>query len=142
MQRLATLAVLSDGEGVGREAPGNDLLPARCLPGFVVRPSGPVPHEPPSPRRHVAKPVAVDRDQPSRVVALVDIQTGEVLQTVLTWERVEGSIVVYYGHAANIPVPVPIRMAEQFVTQSGARVGGEATYTNFRQFQTSARIVR
>jgi hypothetical protein len=82
------------------------------------------------------------RDQPSRVVALVDIQTGEVLQTVLTWERVEGSIVVYYGHAANIPVPVPIRMAEQFVTQSGARVGGEATYTNFRQFQTSARIVR
>lgn len=82
------------------------------------------------------------RDQPSRVVALVDIQTGEVLQTVLTWERVNGSIAVYYGHVPDIPVPVPIRMAEQFVTQSGARVGGEATYTNFRQFQTSARIVR
>lgn len=82
------------------------------------------------------------RDQPSRVVALVDVQSGEVLQTVLTWERVNGSITVNYGHAPGIPVPVPIRMAERFVTLSGAHVAGEATYTNFRQFQTSARIIR
>jgi len=82
------------------------------------------------------------RDQPSRVVALVDVRTGEVLQTVLTWERVDGSIAVDYGRVPGIPVPVPIRMAEQFVTRSGARVGGEAIRTNFRQFQTSARIVR
>jgi hypothetical protein len=34
------------------------------------------------------------RDQPSRVVGLVDMQTGEVLQTVLTWERIKGSITV------------------------------------------------
>jgi hypothetical protein len=81
------------------------------------------------------------RDQATRVVALVDIQTGEVLQTTLTWERVEGMIAVYYGHAAGIPVPVPIRMAERYVTRSGATVGGEATYANFRQFETSARIV-
>ena len=46
------------------------------------------------------------RDQPSRVVALADIQTGEVLRTVLTWEQVKGS-----------------------------------TYANFRQFETSARII-
>jgi hypothetical protein len=39
------------------------------------------------------------RDQPSRLVALVGIQTGEVLSTVLTWERIEGLIAVYYGHA-------------------------------------------
>ena len=32
------------------------------------------------------------RDQATRVVVLVDIQTGEVLQTTLTWERVEGMI--------------------------------------------------
>jgi hypothetical protein len=80
-------------------------------------------------------------DQPSRVVALVDIQTGEVLRTVLTWERVKGSIEVSYGHAAGIPVPVPIRMDERFVTRTGEVVAGEATYTNFRQFETSARIV-
>jgi hypothetical protein len=79
--------------------------------------------------------------QPSRVVALVDTQTGEVLRTVLTWERVEGMIAVYYGHAPGIPVPVPIRMAERYVTRTGAIVGGEATYANFRQFETSARIV-
>jgi hypothetical protein len=81
------------------------------------------------------------RDQPSRVVALVDIQTGEVLQTVLTWEHVKGSITVSYGHAPGIPVPVPIRMAERYVTRTGALVAGEATYTNFRQFETSARII-
>jgi hypothetical protein len=81
------------------------------------------------------------RDQASRLVALVDIQTGEVLQTVLTWERVEGSIAVYYGQAPGIAVPVPIRMAERYVTRSGALIGGEATYTNFRQFETSARVI-
>jgi hypothetical protein len=80
-------------------------------------------------------------DQPSRLVTLVDIQTGAVLSTVLTWERVEGLIAVYYGRAPGVPVPVPIRMAERYVARSGARVGGEATYANFRQFETSARII-
>ena len=80
-------------------------------------------------------------DQPSRVVALTDIQTGEVLRTVLTWEHVKGSIEVSYGHAPGIPAPVPIRMAERYVTRSGELVAGEATYANFRQFETSARII-
>jgi len=80
-------------------------------------------------------------DQPSRVVALVDIQTGEVLRTVLTWKSVEGSITVFYGNAAGIPVPVPIRMDERYVTDTGGIVEGEATYTNYRQFATSARII-
>ena len=81
-------------------------------------------------------------DQPSRVVALVDIQTGEVLRTVLTFERIKASITVSYGHAPGIPVPVPIRMAESYVARTGELVGGDATYANFRQFQTSARIIR
>jgi hypothetical protein len=81
------------------------------------------------------------RDQASRIVALVDIQTGEVLRTVLTWERVDGSVTVSYGSAAGVPVPVPIRMTERYVTPGGAVVGGEATYTNYRQFETSARVV-
>jgi hypothetical protein len=33
-------------------------------------------------------------------------------------------------------------MAESYVARNGALVGGEATYANFRQFQTSARIIR
>ena len=72
---------------------------------------------------------------------MVDIQTGEVLRTVLTWEHVKGSIPVFYGHAAGIPVPVPIRMNERYVTRTGEVVIGEATYANFRQFETSARII-
>jgi hypothetical protein len=82
------------------------------------------------------------RDQPSRIVALVDVQTGEVLQTVMTWEHVKGSITVSYGHAPRIPVPVPIRMAERYVTRTEELVAGEATYTNFRQFETSVRVIR
>lgn len=81
-------------------------------------------------------------DQPSRVVALVDVQTGEVLRTVLTFEKIKASITVSYGHAPGIPVPVPIQMAESYVARTGELVGGEATYANFRQFQTSARIIR
>ena len=46
-----------------------------------------------------------------------------------------------YGHAAGIPVLVPIRMAERYVTRSGELVAGEATCTNFRQFETNARIL-
>ena len=79
--------------------------------------------------------------QPSRVVALVDAQTGEVLRTVLTWERVKGSIAVSYGYVPGIPVLVPIRMAERYVTRSDELVAGEATYTHFRHFETSARII-
>lgn len=81
-------------------------------------------------------------EQPSRVVALVDSQTGEVRRTVLTFERIKASITVSYGHAPGIPVPVPIHMAESYVARTGELVGGEATYANFRQFQTSARIIR
>jgi hypothetical protein len=81
------------------------------------------------------------RDQATRVVALVDPQTGEVLQTVLTWERVKGSITVSYGQVPGIPVPVPNRMTEHYDTHSDEIVVGEATYANFRQFETSARIV-
>jgi len=54
---------------------------------------------------------------------------------------VKGSIEVSYGHAPGIPAPVPIRMAERYVTRSGELVAGEATYANFRQFETSARII-
>ena len=82
------------------------------------------------------------RDQASRIAALVDVQTGEVLQTVMTWEHVKGSITVSYGHAPRIPVPVPTRMAERYVTRAGELVAGEATYANFRQFETSVRVVR
>jgi len=82
------------------------------------------------------------RDQPARIVALVDMQTGEVLRTTLTVARVKGSITVSYGRAPGIAVPVPIRMAERYVARTGEIVAGEAAYANIRQFETSARIIR
>jgi hypothetical protein len=82
------------------------------------------------------------RDQPSRVVALVDMLTGELLRTVMTWERLKGSMTVFYGHAPGVPVPVPVRMDERYVARTGELVAGEATYSNFRQFQTSVRVIR
>jgi hypothetical protein len=81
-------------------------------------------------------------DQPSRVVALSDMQTGDVLQTVLTWERVKGSITVSYGRVPRIPVPLPVRMVERYVALTGEVITADAVYANFRQFQTSVRIVR
>ena len=49
---------------------------------------------------------------------------------------------MYYGHVPGVPVPVPIRMEERYVTRTGAIVAGEATYANFRRFETSGRIIR
>jgi hypothetical protein len=81
------------------------------------------------------------RDQASYISALVDPQTGEVLQTILTWESVKGSITVSYGRSPGIPAPVPIRMDERYVTRTGELVAGAATYANFRQFDTSVRAL-
>lgn len=81
-------------------------------------------------------------NQPTRVVALIDPHNGEVLRTVLTWKHLTGSITVVYGQVRGIQVAVPILMEERYVARSGELVGGEATYTNFRQFQTSGRIVQ
>jgi len=96
--------------------------------------------------RERARPTLVrtpeGRDQATHINVLVDAETGEVLQTVLTWDHVEGSITVSYGRVPSIPVPVPIRMTERYVTGRGALVAGEATYGNYRQFETSARIVQ
>ena len=74
------------------------------------------------------------------VFAVGDVRAGNVKRVASAVG--EGSIAVSYGQADGIPVPVPIRMAERYVTRSGAIVSGEATYDNFRLFETSARIVR
>jgi hypothetical protein len=111
------------GAGTAEERPGWLVdFRERKRPTLVRRPDG--------------------RDQASRIVALVDMQTGEVLQTTMTWEHMKGSMTVSYGRAKRIPVPVPIRMAERYVAPNGELVSGDATYANFRQFETSARIIR
>jgi hypothetical protein len=48
---------------------------------------------------------------------------------------------VNYERDPNISALVPVRMIEQY-RRDQMTVEGEATYSNYRRFQTSARIVR
>ena len=81
------------------------------------------------------------RDQRSRGSILVNPSTGEVLRTRLEWDgEPVGFIEVEYRKDAHLGVLVPWRMVEQY-RRAGMQVSGEATYTNYRRFQTSGRIV-
>lgn len=80
-------------------------------------------------------------NQPSRIEVLADPATGEVHQTTISWEHVKGSIVVDYDHVPGISVPVPITMVEQYTTGAGDIISGHATYSNYRTFQTSGRVL-
>jgi hypothetical protein len=81
------------------------------------------------------------RDQPSRILAVVDPLTGTVFKTTVSWEKVTGSIVVTYGLVPRIAALVPITMSERYTTRGGVRIAGEAVYSNYRQFQTSGRVI-
>lgn len=80
-------------------------------------------------------------NQATRIVALVDPSSGEVRRTTSTWEEVRGSVVVSYGRVEALPVLVPLEMKEQFTTSGGTEIEGTATYANYRQFETSGRLV-
>jgi hypothetical protein len=81
------------------------------------------------------------RDQPSRLRILADPETGEILQTTVTWDQVRGSIIVKYGRVPTIDVRVPLTMSDRFTMPSAIEVIGDATYTNYRQFQTGGRLI-
>lgn len=81
------------------------------------------------------------RDQPSRLLVLVDASNGQVLRTTVTWERVDGAVTVIYGSVPAISVLVPVRMSERYTTRNQAQIEGEAEYSNYRQFQTSGRVI-
>ncbi|HUF24033.1 MAG TPA: hypothetical protein VMN81_07905 [Vicinamibacterales bacterium] len=51
----------------------------------------------------------------------------------------EAVLHVEYGDVPGVAVPVPLRMTEELPMPTG-RASGVATYTNYRRFQTSARI--
>jgi hypothetical protein len=80
-------------------------------------------------------------DQPLRGTIVVASESGEIWQTHMTWERGPGGFVdVTFGRAAGIDILVPVRMVEAY--RGGATtIHGEATYSNFRRFETSVRVV-
>jgi hypothetical protein len=81
------------------------------------------------------------RDRRARGAMWVDPATGEVLRTDLSWDgQPSGFIVVHYRRDERLDTLVPETMLEEY---RGARglVTGTATYTNYRRFQTAARVV-
>jgi hypothetical protein len=84
---------------------------------------------------------AKGRNQVSMVELLVDPVTGEIHRTTVSWGGNKGSIVVHYGRVVGMPGLVPLSMRERFTTTPGDYVDGEATYANYRTFQTSGRLI-
>ena len=81
------------------------------------------------------------RDRPTHGSMWVDPTTGEVWQTRLTWDsEPRGTITVTYGHVANIDALVPLTMTERYDTKD-TTITGDASYSNYRQFQTAARLL-
>lgn len=81
------------------------------------------------------------RDRSSRGAVWVDPETGAVLRSDLSWDgSPPGFIVVHYRHEPNIDALVPETMLEEYRGLKGT-VTGTATYTNYRRFQTAARLV-
>lgn len=81
------------------------------------------------------------RDRRSRATVRIDPVSGAVLRTDLAWEGApEGVVVVHYRRDEPIDALVPDVMLEEYRGASGL-VTGKATYTNYRRFQTEARVV-
>jgi hypothetical protein len=81
------------------------------------------------------------KDRQATGTVWVDPLTGEVLRTVLSWQDApSGRITVHYQDEPAIGALVPGRMSEEYQGRNGS-VTGEATYTNYRRFQTAARII-
>ncbi len=84
------------------------------------------------------------RDQPASGFAWVVAETGEVLKTSLmaTDDRANTSavIIVEYRADTKLGMLVPVHMTESY-RKPYSVISAEATYSNFRQFQTSGRIV-
>ena len=80
-------------------------------------------------------------DRPSRGSIWIDPSTGVVWRPLRVWDSPpSGTITVAYGHVSNIDVLVPITMTEHYRAGT-ATITGDAVYTNYRQFQTSARLI-
>jgi hypothetical protein len=71
---------------------------------------------------------------------LIDPSTGRVLESVLQTEGAE--ITVTYAIEPRLQIAVPARMREHYeVIDNRTALFGDATYTNYRRFETAIRLV-
>lgn len=86
-------------------------------------------------------------DMPSVVRAWINDKSGQLLRaevkTFASFEakNAENSLSVDFAQNQALGLLVPIRMREAFPVQPPRRGTGVADYSNFRRFQTSARII-
>jgi hypothetical protein len=81
------------------------------------------------------------RDRVSHGFVWVDAGTGEIWRTSLTWDSAPtGTITVTYGRVSTIDALVPLTMTEHYATRD-LTIVGDATYSNYRQFQTAGRVI-
>ena len=86
------------------------------------------------------------RDLPAKGTLWIEPATGRVMRTELrTGERgrdlVEGMIAVEYAFVPRLDLLLPVRMEERY-TGRGTEIACTASYSNFRRFETGARIIR
>jgi hypothetical protein len=86
------------------------------------------------------------RDVPARGKYWIEPQTGQIVRTLLELNdrhsRVAGQITVRYGRQPAFDVLVPLEMREMYKADAGEQVTAVATYSDFRRFETAARILR
>jgi hypothetical protein len=97
--------------------------------------------------REVLKPTRIRRDDVDLFAngsVWVD-QNGRILRTALeiidSGQSVTGSVTVNFRIEARLGFLVPYRMDETYAQATGQRITSAATYSNFRRFETSGRIV-
>ncbi len=79
----------------------------------------------------------------SRGRVWVDVATGAILRTELALEidRVHYSLTTRFERIDALDLVLPVRLDERYATPEQV-VTGRATYTNYRRFQTGARLIR
>ena len=83
-------------------------------------------------------------DRPARGSAWIDWATGRVMKTILQVDAGEHWMTeteVTYGRDARLDAWEPLAMHERHRAGADEFIDGTATYTNFRRFETNARIV-
>lgn len=99
-----------------------------------------------------ARPTIVQRptggDMPSRVTAWVDPVSGalcrgevRIRDAQFGVQAVDAVVRVDFEYDEFLDLRLPVRMYEEFLYPPRSRGEGEAMYTNYRRFTTSARIV-
>jgi hypothetical protein len=82
-------------------------------------------------------------DRPAKGTFWIDAATARVVKSVLDVEtdrRWRTVIEVGYGRDAHLDLWVPLTMHERYANGSKEQIVCTATYSNFRRFETSARI--